>query len=300
MHRTDNSTSVATMPTRKPVGTWGYFTQGSESGGQLATIVEADILNAIMMEIANVVTNAGIALNKLDDTQLWQAINALIAAARLGFVPVEQGGGAGQGVNKVHIGWASAGSGLKVQVDATDLGPLAFLQQSQTWTQQQSFQGIDATLVSSSSDVRATGNFYTADGNLITDNGSVRAAIGRLTFGALGTGDGLRAVNLADFFGSYSATNRGYTRDPQGIYDQMDFGQAPFTASTTTTTTFNFPLAFPTGPDDIICSFVGNAPTTSIAISVVAVSRTQYSITINANSDAGSGAAGYTIRARGN
>ena len=80
MHRIDNSTAVASMPVRKPTGTVGYFTQGSEAGGQLATIVEADILNAMMMEIANVVTRAGIALNKLDDTQLWAAINALIAA----------------------------------------------------------------------------------------------------------------------------------------------------------------------------------------------------------------------------
>jgi hypothetical protein len=78
MHRIDNSTAVASMPVRKPTGTVGYFTQGSEAGGQLATIVEADILNAMMMEIANVVTRAGIALNKLDDTQLWAAINALL------------------------------------------------------------------------------------------------------------------------------------------------------------------------------------------------------------------------------
>lgn len=81
MHRIDNSTAVATMPIRKPQGTDGFFTQGSETAGQLATIVEADILNAIMMEIANVVTRAGIALNKLDDTQLWNAINALVGAA---------------------------------------------------------------------------------------------------------------------------------------------------------------------------------------------------------------------------
>jgi hypothetical protein len=40
----------------------------------------------------------------------------------LGFTPVQQGGGTGQGTNKVYIGWASDSSGLKLQVDTTDLG----------------------------------------------------------------------------------------------------------------------------------------------------------------------------------
>lgn len=43
----------------------------------------------------------------------------------LGFVPVRQGGGVGQGANKVCLGWADDGSGLKCQVDGTDLGFVA-------------------------------------------------------------------------------------------------------------------------------------------------------------------------------
>jgi len=42
----------------------------------------------------------------------------------LGFTPVQQGGGAGQGGNKVYIGWS--GSELKAQVDAVDQGAIAF------------------------------------------------------------------------------------------------------------------------------------------------------------------------------
>lgn len=42
--------------------------------------------------------------------------------ANLGFTPVQQGGGAGQGTNKVYIGWATDASGLKAQADSTDLG----------------------------------------------------------------------------------------------------------------------------------------------------------------------------------
>lgn len=40
----------------------------------------------------------------------------------LGFTPVQQGGGTGQGANKVYIGWATDASGLKAQADSTYLG----------------------------------------------------------------------------------------------------------------------------------------------------------------------------------
>jgi hypothetical protein len=43
----------------------------------------------------------------------------------LGYTPVQQGGGIGQGTNKVYLGWGSDGSGLKATVDATDLGSVA-------------------------------------------------------------------------------------------------------------------------------------------------------------------------------
>jgi hypothetical protein len=45
------------------------------------------------------------------------------AVANIGFNPVQQGGGANQGTNKVFLGWTSSNE-LSVQVDATDLGPV--------------------------------------------------------------------------------------------------------------------------------------------------------------------------------
>ena len=44
------------------------------------------------------------------------------AQAALGYTPVRQGGGIGQGTSIVKIGWAPDGSGLKCTVDSTDLG----------------------------------------------------------------------------------------------------------------------------------------------------------------------------------
>jgi hypothetical protein len=48
------------------------------------------------------------------------------AAGNLGFNPVQQGGGAGQGNNKVYIGWAADGSGVKCTIDVTDQGRFLF------------------------------------------------------------------------------------------------------------------------------------------------------------------------------
>ena len=54
------------------------------------------------------------------------AQNALAVAntkqPNLGFTPIQQGGGTGQGTNKVYIGWATDASGLKAQAGSTNLG----------------------------------------------------------------------------------------------------------------------------------------------------------------------------------
>lgn len=58
-------------------------------------------------------------------TTAAQARANLGAQAALGFTPLQQGGGIGQNTNKLYIGWATDGSGVKVQVDTTDMGYLA-------------------------------------------------------------------------------------------------------------------------------------------------------------------------------
>jgi phage-related tail fiber protein len=57
---------------------------------------------------------------------VWDSANFDPAAYQpaLGFTPVENGGGIGQLLNKVHIGWSE--NGLKVTVDSTDLGQVVF------------------------------------------------------------------------------------------------------------------------------------------------------------------------------
>jgi hypothetical protein len=57
------------------------FTKGNSAAGTPATIVTDDWLNSVQREIVNVIETAGLALNKPDDTQLYQAIAVIVAAA---------------------------------------------------------------------------------------------------------------------------------------------------------------------------------------------------------------------------
>lgn len=57
------------------------FTEGDPQLAIPATTVTDDFLNAVQEEIVDVILTAGLALNKPDNTQLRQAVQALIAAA---------------------------------------------------------------------------------------------------------------------------------------------------------------------------------------------------------------------------
>ncbi|MEI2299348.1 gp53-like domain-containing protein [Ensifer sp. MJa1] len=59
----------------------------------------------------------------LDDADAGTARGTLGAQAALGFTPVQQGGGSGQGGNKVYVGWDPS-KGLTAQVDTSVLGKL--------------------------------------------------------------------------------------------------------------------------------------------------------------------------------
>lgn len=74
MHRIDDPSAVASLPTPRQPGTPGFFTQGSPTTGQEATIVSDDWANATQEEICYVVEQAGLVLSKQDRTQLFQAI----------------------------------------------------------------------------------------------------------------------------------------------------------------------------------------------------------------------------------
>lgn len=79
MHRIDNATNTASVPTPGAVGPNpdGFFTGGNPAGGVPATVVTSDWANAVQEEICQVIAAAGITLSKTVRTQLRDAINYL-------------------------------------------------------------------------------------------------------------------------------------------------------------------------------------------------------------------------------
>lgn len=124
-----------------PDGNWHA---GDPSQGIKGTVVTQPYMQTVQEELAAVPESVGMKLDPTDNKQILKAIQKIVGDAgadyqpKLGYTPVQQGTGVGQGTNAVKIGWAKDGSGLRVTVDANDLGLLAFASQlaayaSQDW-----------------------------------------------------------------------------------------------------------------------------------------------------------------------
>ena len=75
MYQIDNSTAVAAQPPSSAAGSAGFFTDGNPATNLAATIVPAEWLNSVMMELMNAIKGAGITPSKSAFNQLQQAIN---------------------------------------------------------------------------------------------------------------------------------------------------------------------------------------------------------------------------------
>ncbi|MHB9833814.1 hypothetical protein Q8F57_003145 [Paraburkholderia terrae] len=78
MYQVDDPTAAASFPTPAAAGTAGYFTDGNPGSGVAATILRADFMNALMLELMNVVSSAGITLSKTAQNQLLLSIKRLV------------------------------------------------------------------------------------------------------------------------------------------------------------------------------------------------------------------------------
>ena len=78
MFQIDNPSASPTLPPATSAGTPGYFTDGSPSAGVDPTILPAEFLNIVMLELINIVSISGIAPSKASNTQVAQAIRRLM------------------------------------------------------------------------------------------------------------------------------------------------------------------------------------------------------------------------------
>lgn len=95
MYQYDDATAVAALPAPAAAGLAGYFTDGNPVAGQPATILRADFMNMLMMELINLVTTAGIAPSKIAYNQVLQAIQTIASPGSLfganGYVQLPKG-----------------------------------------------------------------------------------------------------------------------------------------------------------------------------------------------------------------
>ena len=77
MYQIDNSSAAAVIPASTPAGTPGYFTDGNPATGVAPTILPAEFMNMVMLEILGVLSAAGVAPSKSNFTQLTTAIRAV-------------------------------------------------------------------------------------------------------------------------------------------------------------------------------------------------------------------------------
>lgn len=77
MHRIDNSTAAAVLPTPSAAGTPGYWTAGNPVSGTPATVISPDWMNAVQEELTTVITAGGVVPSKTNNTQLLTALGSI-------------------------------------------------------------------------------------------------------------------------------------------------------------------------------------------------------------------------------
>lgn len=78
MYQIDVNSAASKQPASTALGTPGFFTDGNPGTGELATVVPAEWLNTIMLELLSTLKAAGVAPKKDQFDQLSGSVKALI------------------------------------------------------------------------------------------------------------------------------------------------------------------------------------------------------------------------------
>lgn len=77
MYQIDNATAATSQPASTPAGTAGFFTDGNPATNLPATILPAEWLNSVMMELVNLVLAGGLTPQKNSFSQVTSAVKAI-------------------------------------------------------------------------------------------------------------------------------------------------------------------------------------------------------------------------------
>ena len=136
--------------------------------------------------------------------------------AALGFTPVQQDGGIGQGTNKIYLGWSTSGTGAKITVDATDVGLLG----STIYPQSFVANGASATFSGVTVSSGANGSIGLSTGATNTGYaGFFNAAATRMGYAGYGAASGYLNLQSESTTAAW-ATNLAFT-----VGTQLTVGQ---------------------------------------------------------------------------
>lgn len=110
MYQIDSSGAVTSLPAPAAPGSPGYFTDGNPATALPATILEADWFNAVMLELLNIVTAAGITPTKGTNNQVLTSLQNLFLTQIGGDARYIKRGAAGTAGIASHIGWTPGGA----------------------------------------------------------------------------------------------------------------------------------------------------------------------------------------------
>lgn len=84
MYRIDVPSASPSLPTPAAAGVAGYFQDGDPVAGSPGTVVPADFMNMIMLELLAVVIAGGVTPSKTDHDQLLEGIKGLTTGSLVG------------------------------------------------------------------------------------------------------------------------------------------------------------------------------------------------------------------------
>ena len=77
MYQIDVASALPELPASTAAGAPGFFGDGDPVGGQAATVLPAEFMNMLMMELLNILSAASLAPSKSNHTQLLTALETI-------------------------------------------------------------------------------------------------------------------------------------------------------------------------------------------------------------------------------
>ncbi len=273
MYQIDNSTAAVSQPASTAAGTAGFFTDGNPATSTPATILPAEFLNSVMMELINVVNAGGVTPTKN------QFNNVLSAIKRIGQNTVILADtGAANAYTATNSPALVAGTWVNGVVQAVNIA------HANTGASTYAPDGLTAIPIYGLGLQPLQGGELFVGGTAIlmkatiagVNSGNPIAVLMECAGGAQQVAAGTQnnhAVNLGQF--ASSQVNNGYQKLPNGLIVQFGFYTC---AAANTAYAASFPIAFPNACFGMVGAMGNTANASTSAVNIGFLNTTQYRV----------------------